>query len=339
VEFQETVAGRPNVIGRIGGGGNKDERAILLNGHLDTVGVEGMVHAPWDPQVRDGQLFGRGSADMKAGVAAMCAAAMRAADRGVQGQVIIAAVVDEEFRSIGTQRLVESGIRAEAAIVTEPTSLAICPAHKGFTWLELVVYGRAAHGSRWDIGVDAIALAALVIAELEEYQTKTLARKAHPMLGRPSLHASLVTGGTGLSTYPDRCSIQFERRTIPGETPGLFVKEVEDACARVRARRPELQVEIRSGFSQQPNDVSTDDPIVVALGASLDRAHEPVRVAGLSCWTDAALLSAAGIPAICFGPGDIALAHAAEEFVPVDEIERATVVMTSLIADWFRRAA
>jgi acetylornithine deacetylase len=202
-----------------------------------------------------------------------------------------------------------------------------------------VVHGHAAHGSRWDIGVDAIALAALVIAELEDYQGTVLAQKTHPMLGRPSLHASLVTGGTGLSTYPDHCSVQLERRTIPGETPALFMKEVEDACARVRSRRPELQVEVRPGFSQQPNDVNVDDPIVVALAAALGQAREPVRVAGLSCWTDAALLTAAGIPAVCFGPGDIALAHAAEEFVPVDEIERATVVMSTLIIDWFRRAA
>jgi acetylornithine deacetylase len=339
VELQETATGRPNVIGRIGATRTSGGRALLLNGHLDTVGVEGMVHAPWDAAVRDGRIFGRGATDMKAGVAAMCAAAARAADDGLAGEVIVAAVTDEEFHSIGTRRLLESGLRADAAIVTEPTRLAVCPAHRGFAWLELVVHGRAAHGSRWDIGVDAIALASLVVAELEQYQTDVLAGQSHPLLGRPSLHTSLVSGGIGLSTYPDRCSVQFERRTLPGETPALFVREVEAACARVRARRPELQVEVRPGFSQQPNDVSRDDPIVRALLKSLELSHEPARIEGLACWTDAALLSAAGIPAVCFGPGDIALAHAAEEYVLVREIECAVEVLTSLIRDWFRTAS
>jgi acetylornithine deacetylase len=339
VELQETGVNRPNVIARIGSAAQSGDRALLLNGHLDTVGVEGMVHPAWDPAIRDGRLFGRGSTDMKAGVASMCAAAARAADGGLEGEVIVAAVTDEEFHSIGTRRLLDSGLRAAAAIVTEPTGLAICPAHRGFAWVELVVHGTAAHGSRWDIGVDAIALAALVLAELENYQTHTLAKRSHPMLGRPSLHASLVSGGIGLSTYPDLCSVQLERRTIPGEAPGLFASEVEEACARVRARRPELLAEVRPGFSQEPNDVSADSPIVHALAASLNRANEPARIEGLSCWTDAALLSAAGIPAVCFGPGDIALAHAAEEYVLVTEIERATGVMTSLIRDWFLNAA
>jgi acetylornithine deacetylase len=340
VDLQETAAGRPNVIGRIGGtAGGSPRRTLLLNGHLDTVGVEGMVHAPWDADVRDGRLFGRGATDMKAGIAAMCAAAVRAADAGLAGEVIVAAVTDEEFRSIGTRRLIDSGLRADAAIVTEPTRLAVCPAHRGFAWVELVVHGKAAHGSRWDIGVDAIGLAALVMAELEQYQIDVLARTTHPLLGRPSLHASLVSGGIGLSTYPDRCSIELERRTLPGETIALFVTEVEAACARVRSRRPELEAEVRPGFSQQANDVSREEPIVRALLQSLEQSREPARVEGLACWTDAALLSAAGIPAVCFGPGDIALAHAAEEYVVVTEIERATGVLASLLVDWFRSAA
>jgi acetylornithine deacetylase len=340
VELQETAAGRPNVIGRIGGtAGTLPRRALLLNGHLDTVGVEGMVHPPWDAHVRDGRLFGRGASDMKAGVAAMCAAAVRAADAGLMGEVIVAAVTDEEFQSIGTRRLVDSGIRADAAIVTEPTRLAVCPAHRGFAWVELVVHGRAAHGSRWDIGIDAIGLAALVMAELDQYQIDVLARMSHPLLGRPSLHASLVSGGIGLSTYPDKCSIELERRTLPGETIAHFVGEVEAACARVRSRRPELNAEVRPGFSQDANDVSPGEPIVRALLRSLEQSHEPARVEGLACWTDAALLSAAGIPAVCFGPGDIALAHAAEEYVVIAEIERATDILASVIGDWFRTAA
>ena len=332
VELQESGAGRPNVVARIGRAG---ARALLFNGHLDTVGVEGMVHAPWDPEVRDGRLYGRGSSDMKAGVAAMCAAALRVADANLDGEVIVSAVTDEEYESIGTRALIASGIRAEAAIVTEPTRLAICPAHRGFAWLELIVHGRAAHGSRWDIGVDAITHAALIVAELENHQRTVLAKKFHPLLGRPSLHASIIGGGLGLSTYPDRCSVQFERRTIPGESGEDFIREVEEACARVRERTPALRADIIPGFSQAPNEVAEDHRLVRALGASLKRAGEAAPVSGLSCWTDAALLTAAGIPAICFGPGDIGLAHAAEEYVDMSEIERATGVLAGFVSEWF----
>jgi len=332
VEIQETVAMRPNVVARIGRPGG---RALLFNGHLDTVGVEGMIHAPWDAEVRDGRVYGRGSSDMKAGVAAMCAAALRVVDANLDGEVIVAAVADEEYESIGTRALVASGIRAEAAIVTEPTRLAICPAHRGFAWLELIVHGRAAHGSRYDLGVDAITLAAMALAELDDYQRTVLAKKTHALLGRPSLHASIVSGGLGLSTYPDRCSVQLERRTLPGETAVDFTREVEAACARVRARAPEFRADLVPGFAQAPNEVEPTHPVVRALSASLERAGERAPIEGLPCWTDAALLTAAGIPAICFGPGDIGLAHSAEEYVDIGEIERATGVLSGFVSEWF----
>ncbi len=336
VELQETNAARPNVIARIGRpNGGTNGRTLLFNGHLDTVGVEGMIHAPWDAEVHDGRIYGRGATDMKGGVASMCAAALRVADAGLDGEVIVAAVADEEYESIGTRALVASGIRADAAIVTEPTRLAVCPAHRGFAWIELVVHGRAAHGSRYDIGIDAITLAALALAELDGYQRAVLATKTHPLLGRPSLHASIVTGGLGLSTYPDRCSVQIERRTIPGETAADFAREVADACARVRARAPEFRADIVPGFSQAPNDIPATHAIVRALGKSLERAGEPATIEGLPCWTDAALLTAAGIPAICFGPGDIGLAHSAEEYVDMGEIERATGVLSGFVSEWF----
>jgi acetylornithine deacetylase len=338
VDLLESSAGRPNVIARVGSGAG---RTLILNGHIDTVGVEGMVHAPWEPALRDGRLYGRGSTDMKAGVAAMCAAAARVASTpgALNGEVIITAVTDEEFESEGTAAVLAAGIRADAAIVTEPTRLAVAPAHRGFAWLDLIVHGRAAHGSRYDVGIDAITLAALVIAELEHYQEKVLTQRTHPLLGRPSFHASMIDGGIGLSTYPDRCRVQFERRSLPGETSSDFTREVEEACARVRAKRPELSVEIVPGFTQHANDVALDAPIVRALGGAYERTTGMApSIEGLSCWTDAALLSAAGVPAICFGPGDIALAHAAEEYVPVAEIHCATDVLSALIADWCRSA-
>lgn len=333
VELQEVASGRPNVIARMGTPGG---RRLLLNGHLDTVGTEGMVHEPWDPVVRGGRVYGRGSADMKAGVAAMCAAAWRAARApgGLRGEVIIAAVVDEEYKSLGTSAIVAAGVTADAAIVTEPTRLAVCTAHKGFAWADLVVRGVAAHGSRYDVGVDAIALAALVIADLEAYQQRELTTRSHPLLGRPSLHASFIRGGTGLSTYPDECTMQLERRTIPGESAGDFVREVEAAAARVRVARPELDVAIVQGFSQEPNEVPTSHAVVQCLTDALAARKLPAPVEGLSCWTDAALLTAAGIPAVCFGPGDIAVAHAKEEYVAVAEVDAATAVLESAVLAW-----
>lgn len=336
VDLLEAAPGRPNVIARIGGG--HGGRSLMLNGHLDTVGVEGMIHAPWALEEREGRLYGRGATDMKAGVAAMCAAAARAAATpdALGGEVIIAAVVDEEFASDGTRVLIESGVTAHAAIVTEPTRLAICPAHRGFAWLDVAVHGRAAHGSRYDIGVDAVSHAALLLAELDDYQRTTLGAtsRAHPLLGRASIHAGVISGGTGISTYPERCDVSLERRTLPGESGAAFAIEVHDACERVRARDPRFRADILPGLIREPNDVAANHAIVTALAAAC-RAHgEPASIEGLSCWTDAALLSAAGIPAICYGPGDIALAHAAEEYVVLEEIDRCTAVLTELVTAW-----
>lgn len=332
VELQTVAPGRPNVVARIGTAG---ARALLVNGHLDTVGVDGMTHAPWDPEIRDDRVYGRGSADMKAGIAAMCAAAWRAAQEGLAGEVIVAAVVDEEYRSAGTRALIDGGIAAEAAIVTEPTQLTVAAAHKGFVWADLEVRGVAAHGSRHDIGVDAIALASLVVAEIEAYQQRELTRRSHPLLGRPSLHASLIRGGSGLSTYPDACVVQFERRTIPGESSQDFIRELGDAVRHVRTTRPELDATVREEFAQEPNAVPSDHRLVRLLTGALRAGGRSDAVTGLACWTDAALLTAAGIPAVCFGPGDIAVAHAHEEFVPVAEIEAATTTLAAVMTTWF----
>ena len=333
VDVQDAAPGRPNVVARIGGSGAG--RSLMLNGHLDVVGVEGMVHAPFDAHELGGRVFGRGASDMKGGVAAMCAAAARADAAGtLAGEVIITAVADEEFESIGTRALIERGVRADAAIVTEPTRLAIAPAHRGFAWLEVTAHGRAAHGSRYDIGVDAIRGAALVMAELDVLEREALSRRTHPLLGHASLHASTIEGGVGWSTYPERCTLRIERRTLPGEGAADALLEVREACERVEARRPELTFTVTPTFAQGPSDVPVDAPVVRALRSAMEALGEPTAVEGMSAWTDAALLNDAGIPAICYGPGDITLAHAAEEYVQIEEIARATKVLTQLIGAW-----
>lgn len=338
VDMREVAPGRPNVVARIGNA-RPGARSLMLNGHLDVVGVEGMVHPAWEARVEDGRLYGRGSSDMKAGVAAMCAAAARAVSASggtLDGEIIIAGVVDEEYSSLGTRALLSEGLRADAAIVTEPTRLAIMPAHKGFVWVDVMVQGRAAHGSRWDVGVDAIRHAGLLLAALDAVDAELLPAREHPLLGRPSLHASTIAGGVGLSTYPDRCQFTIERRTIPGEVTSQVMSEIDEAFDRVRARRPELLATTSLLFEQPPSDVSVEAPIVRALDSAIRACGEEVHVTGMSAWTDAAILNEAGIPAICFGPGDISLAHAAEEYVRVDEIERATLVLAALAMEWTR---
>jgi acetylornithine deacetylase len=317
-----------------------DTPSLMFNGHLDVVGTEGMTHAPFAAEERDGLLYGRGSADMKGGIAAMCAAAARAAADGARGELVVAAVIDEEYESLGTRALLARGVRARAAIVGEPTRLALAPAHRGFAWIEVELRGRAAHGSRYDLGVDAVVHAGLLLAELDLLDSDELPdRPHHPLLGRPSVHASTITGGVGWSTYPERCVLRVERRTLPGETAADALAELEAACARVRRRRPAFDATLRLETAQVPSDVRLEAPIARAvLDAARAVTGAPPAIAGLSAWTDAALLNEAGIPAVCYGPGDIALAHAAAEWVPTREIETATEVLTRLALEWYQPA-
>jgi acetylornithine deacetylase len=333
VTLQDTGGGRPNVVARIGSA-RRGAPVLMFNGHLDVVGVEGMTHPPFDGRLESGRVHGRGATDMKGGVASMCAAAWHAQQSGLAGEIVVAAVVDEEFESLGTRTLLANGVRADAAVVTEPTRLAIAPAHRGFTWVEITCRGRAAHGSRYDTGIDAIRHAGHILTELDRLEQEELVKHTHPLLGHASLHAATVAGGVGWSTYPDRCTLRVERRTLPGDQIDAAVQEVEACCRRVQQRVPSLDAQVNHVFTQRPSDVALDAPIVQALRRALEEERVEVRVEGLSAWTDAALLNEAGIPAICFGPGDIARAHSDEEWVSVAEIELATSVLARLARAW-----
>ncbi|HMG95225.1 MAG TPA: ArgE/DapE family deacylase [Gemmatimonadaceae bacterium] len=331
VELSETPPGRPNVVARLG---PADTPALMLNGHLDVVAVDGMTHEPFAAEVRGNRIYGRGSADMKGGLAAICAAALEGVGSGAKRQILVTAVVDEEYESLGMRALLASGVSADAAIITEPTRLAICPAHRGFAWFDVSLRGRAAHGSRYDIGVDAITHAGLLLAELEQLERTRDSGPRHPLLGRGSLHASKIHGGVGMSTYPEACDLAIERRTLPGESTEKAMAEIVDACARVKARHANFDAKVTLTTAQLPSEVPPDAPIVRRLRRALERENVPVRTEGFSAWTDAALLNEAGIPAICFGPGDISMAHAAEEFVPVEEIGLATRVLARVVREW-----
>ncbi len=334
VSVSDVTPGRPNVIARIGPTG---VTPLVLNGHLDVVGTEGMSHPPFEPTRRDGRLYGRGANDMKGGVAAMCVAAARASVRGaLASEMIITAVCDEEYRSIGTAALLANGLHATGAIVTEPTRMAICPAHKGFTWFDVHVQGHAAHGSCPDVGVDAIAHAGLLLAAMVEYEQSSLCARTHPLLGSASMHASTIAGGTGWSTYPEQCHLQVERRTVPGESVEQTLSELQELCARIAARHPAFRATVTQHTVQPPNDVALTSPVVRALTQALQKHAWGAPVTGLSCWTDAALLTAAGIPAVCFGPGDIARAHGAEEWIDEHELLAAADVLETVCANWGR---
>jgi acetylornithine deacetylase len=215
VTVQEAAPGRPNVVGVLEG--RQPGRSLMFCGHLDTVGVEGMA-APFDPVERDGRIYGRGSQDMKGGVAAMIDAARLVKDRGLpRGRLVVACVIDEEFMSLGADALVREWT-ADAAIVTEPTDLQIGVGHKGFAWFEIETRGRAAHGSRPADGRDAILRMGRVLHRLEALDAELQARTPHPVMGVPSLHASAIEGGGEWSVYPDRCRLRLERRTVAGET-------------------------------------------------------------------------------------------------------------------------
>ena len=314
VSVQEAAPGRPNVIGVLEG--RRAGKTLMLCGHLDTVGVEGMS-APFDPVLRDGRLYGRGAQDMKGGLAAMIDAACGIARKGSldAGRLVVAAVADEEALSIGAEALVGQW-RADAAVVGEPTGLEIAVGHKGFAWLEVVTEGVAAHGSRPADGRDAIGYVGRVLGELEDLARRLRSGPGHPLMGEGSLHASFVSGGREWSTYPDRCSLKYERRTLPGQDGAAALAEAEAILERLRAADPDFRATARLDFERAPYVTPQGHPLPALVEECLGR---PARRSAMSYWTDAGILGAAGIPCVVFGPGGAGL-HSAEEYVLVEDV-------------------
>jgi len=330
VEIQEVAPGRPNVVGTLEG--KAPGRSLIYCGHIDTVGISGMTR-PFDPVERDGRIYGRGSQDMKSGVAAMIGAARVIAESGGldTGRLVIACVVDEEHASIGADALVTRW-RADGAVVTEPTDLAVAVAHKGFEWVEVETEGRAAHGSRPREGRDAIRLMGRVLGALDALDRELQRRTPHPMLGTASLHASVVAGGHELSSYPDRCHLQMERRTVPGEPPGVAGSEMEAILARLREDDPDFRGASKVTFGRPAHEIpESHDLPQMLLGTGL-AGSKPV---GMSFWTDAAVLSDAGIPAILYGPSGAGL-HSIEEWVDTQSVMTCRDALVLLAREWCR---
>jgi acetylornithine deacetylase len=317
VELLETVAGRPNVVGIARGtGGGK---TLLLNGHMDTVGVAGMPDGH-QPRIQGDRLYGRGAYDMKGGVAACMLAIAAAKKQNLRGDVIFTGVIDEEYASAGTMDLAKR-FHAGGAIVAEFTELQLILAHRGFVWLEVETIGKAAHGSRPDLGVDAIVKMGKVLREIEKLDQSLRVNPTHRLLGSGSLHASLIQGGQELSSYPERCLLSVERRTLPSETPESGEAEILQIVENLQRSDPSFKAVVRRGIDRSPLETHEDAEIVQALqAASVKVLNEPRQIAGVQFWTDAAVLSAAGIPSILFGPSGSG-AHAIEEWVDLTSVK------------------
>ncbi len=335
VEVTEALPGRPNVVGVVAG--RAPGPALMLCGHLDTVGVEGMA-SPFDPVVRDSRLHGRGSQDMKGGVAAMIDAAVAVARSGglARGRLVVAAVADEEHASAGAEALVAAHT-ADAAVVTEPTDLRIATAHKGFEWVEITTRGRAAHGSRPAEGRDAILHMGRVLGRLDTVEAGLKAGATHPRLGRASLHASTIHGGQALSVYPDRCVLGVERRTVTGEPPDACLTEVREVLSAL-GQDPAFDASARQLLTRPPHETPEGHPICGALRRILRRRGLDDTPTGMSFWTDAAILGHAGTPAVLFGPTGKGL-HGPDEYVEIDSVIVCRDALVELIRAFGRAPA
>jgi len=327
--LHELASGRANVIAIARGTGGG--RSLMLNAHMDTVGVAGMTD-PFEPRLEHGRLYGRGSQDMKGSLAACMLATAGASRRGLRGDAILTAVADEEFASIGTQALVAT-MRADAAIVTEPTDMRIAVAHRGFVHLEVDVRGRAAHGSRPDLGIDAIAKTGRVLVGIEELDGQLRASPTHRYLGSGSVHASLIEGGQEFSSYPARCLLQAERRTIPGESRELAEQELREIVARAGEGDPDFSADVRAHIWREPFEVAEDADIVEAVRrqATSVLGAAPASV-GVPFWADSALLAAADIPTVLFGPLGEGL-HTEVEWVDVGSLEQCVEIYARVASE------
>lgn len=329
VELREAAPGRPNVIATAGSG---DGRTLMINGHTDTVDVEGMAE-PFSGKVDDGKLYGRGAFDMKGSLAAMIQLVEAVArDDDFPGKVVATFVVDEEYASVGTATVCKELERwqPDAAIVTEPTDHEIVVAHKGFAWLTITTHGNAEHGSDYERGVDAIAHMGRVLHRIDELSRELVQRPAHQYIGPPSLHASLIEGGSGLSTYPATCQLKLERRTIPGETIEQVEQELRSILEQLRAEDETFQAELTVDLVRDPYEVDQDEAIVKTVAGVYERVSgNSAEFTGAAGWMDSALLGAAGVPTVVHGPtGDGPHAHV--EWADLASLEQYTQTLTEI---------
>ncbi len=335
VQVREIAEGRLNVIATLEGAGAG--RTLLFNGHMDTVGVEGMAE-PYSGEVRDGRLYGRGAIDMKGSLAATMAATKSLIDSGItlRGSVIFTYVADEEYASIGTSAIaddIRQGRlrRPDGAVNTEATGLRVGIGHKGFTWLEVVTEGKAAHGSRPDLGVDAIAQMGKLLVEVDRLQEQLAAGDQHSLLGAGSVHASLVNGGREMSSYPARCTLRLERRTVPSESADSVAEEIEEIISRLSTEDPAFHASSRVMLVRNPWQADPRSQIVKTTAAAIEAVTgAPSATMTQTGWLDSALLGDVGIPTVICGPSGEGL-HAEVESIDVTSLGTCTEIYAEII--------
>ncbi len=327
VHRQLVLEGRENVI--VGIVGNSDE-TILLETHMDTVTAEGMTIEPFNPQLKDGKIFGRGACDAKASLAAMLQALVEIAHRGSPSRTIwLAAVVDEENGFNGAQKLVSSGLKADYAIVGEPTSLNIVIAHKGTVRGSITTRGVSAHSSQPEKGSNAIMHMARVLAALERYDAE-LRMRLHPLVGSPTLTVTMIQGGRGANLVPDFCQVKVDRRTLPNEDPLVAWDELK----RFLQSQPDLlEFTIEVGEPELLNwgmELTENNLAVRQVSVACQQVGLQPPIVGARYTSDASFLMRSGIPSLLFGPGNIEQAHTAEEWVEIEQVVTAQKVFETL---------
>ena len=322
--LEEPAPGRPNAVAE---GGDRSGPTLVFCAHLDTVGTAGMTIPAFDPRLENGRVFGRGAYDMKGSAAALMSAAAALASTGLRGRLLVALVADEEYASIGAADFVQRH-QADACILTEPSEGRLILGHKGFVWAELVTTGRAAHGSRWDLGVSAIGKMGRIITALEQFDQEVLRSRVHPLVGPASMHCALIQGGAGLSTYAPECRLKVERRTLPGETPEQVRRELEEVVRTVSE-----EAEVRCFFDRSPLLCDREAPVARCLRDAVHAVTGRLPAeAGVAYWMDAAIFAAAGIPTINYGPSGGG-AHETAEWVDLDSV----VTCAQILAETARR--
>lgn len=327
VSLEEVLPGRPNVVGVLAG--RDRSRSILLEAHMDTVSTVGMTIPPHEPAIRGGRLHGRGACDVKAGLAAMLAAVTDlAGERFVPAvDVMLAAVVDEEHAFRGATALCEwfaqRGRLPEAAVVAEPTDLRIVRCTKGVLRFEVDFIGRAAHSSKPWLGASAITAASRCVMALDEMHAD-LSSSSHPLLGAATGSVGMIRGGTQINIVPERCAIAVDRRLLPGEGPDDVLAAYEALAVKVAAGCPGVRAEIGSPLLVDDALDTPEDAAVVRVAATAASSIGlPMETVGVPYGSDASKFSRCGVPSIVFGPGSIDRAHAADEWVPLVEVESA----------------
>jgi acetylornithine deacetylase len=309
--LEEAAPGRPNAVGEVGNGGGP---TLVLCAHLDTVGTAGMTIPPFEPRVENGRVYGRGAYDMKSGAAAVLSAVAALARQPPRGRILVALVADEEYASKGAEHFVDRHT-ADGCILTEGSEGKLILAHKGFVWADVVTKGRAAHGSRWDLGKSAIGIMGRILTALDDFDSRELRSRVHHLVGPASMHCALIEGGVGISTYAPECRVQIERRTLPGETPEGVIEELERI---VRGVAEDARVELR--FSRTPLLTDRNAAVARCVRESVSATvGTPPEETGVGYWMDAAVFAAAGIPSVNYGPAG-AGAHEAIEWVDAESV-------------------